>query len=212
MSIQSKVIVFTGRLSRPRHEFQSLVERNGGKFGTSVTKNTDYLVLGESPGSKLAVATQLGTKVVSEREFLDLLESEEEVASAPAPRCPHCDSSAVYVEDFSLHHCHLCGTWFEAPRSPSARKVKHVHMWVQSLSSNRGVRKRCVCGFQALLSYEHVERSKRNYALAPTWVKEWQRRDLDLRVRQIRSQLQREWFDSLSDEQKDELVQRVKSI
>lgn len=76
MSIQGKAIVFTGKISKPRQEFQKLVLENGGKFGTSVTKNTDYLVLGENPGSKLAAATQLGTKVISEQEFLDLLRRE----------------------------------------------------------------------------------------------------------------------------------------
>jgi len=74
MSIQGKVIVFTGKISKPRHEFQALVEEHGGTAGPDVTKNTDYLVVGEKPGTKLIRASMLGIPTISEEEFLKLLE------------------------------------------------------------------------------------------------------------------------------------------
>lgn len=66
--------MFTGRISRPRHEFQALVEQHGGVNGLTVTKDTNYLVVGEKPGSKLGMATLLGVKILSEEQFFQLLE------------------------------------------------------------------------------------------------------------------------------------------
>ena len=40
---------------------------------SSVTKNTDYVVVGESPGSKLAAAEKLGTAILDEEKFVELL-------------------------------------------------------------------------------------------------------------------------------------------
>ena len=77
MSIQGKTIVFTGKISQPRHIFQKLVEDNGGVAGSDVTSKTDYLVVGEKPGSKLMRATTLGIPTISEEEFLKLLQTEE---------------------------------------------------------------------------------------------------------------------------------------
>lgn len=45
----------------------------GGKPGSSVSKNTDYLICGEKAGSKLAKAQSLGIKILSEVEFLDMI-------------------------------------------------------------------------------------------------------------------------------------------
>ncbi|MDI6857580.1 MAG: NAD-dependent DNA ligase LigA [Dehalococcoidia bacterium] len=66
--------VVTGTLSSfSRAEAEEKLERLGAKTGSSVTRKTDYLVVGENPGSKLQKAQQYGTKTLSEEEFLELL-------------------------------------------------------------------------------------------------------------------------------------------
>jgi DNA ligase (NAD+) len=47
----------------------------GAKAGSSVSKNTDYLICGEKAGSKLNKAKTLGITVLSEQEFLDIAKS-----------------------------------------------------------------------------------------------------------------------------------------
>ena len=85
--IEGKTIVFTGKISKPRYEFQELVKKHGGIAGSDVSRNTDYLVVGEKPGSKLMRATMYGVKTISEQGFLDLLEplkeEEEEIPATP---------------------------------------------------------------------------------------------------------------------------------
>jgi DNA ligase (NAD+) len=66
--------VITGRLDAfSRDAGEALVKRHGGAIGSSVTKKTDYLVVGDEPGSKLAKAEKLGTTVIDEPAFLQLL-------------------------------------------------------------------------------------------------------------------------------------------
>jgi len=67
--------VVTGTLSRwSRNEAESLIKSLGGATGSSVTKKTDHLVVGEGhPGSKLQKAQEYGTKLLSEDEFVELL-------------------------------------------------------------------------------------------------------------------------------------------
>jgi DNA ligase (NAD+) len=67
--------VVTGTLSRwSRNEAEGLIKSLGGAVGSSVTKKTDYLVVGEGrPGSKLEKAQEYGTKLLSEEEFAELL-------------------------------------------------------------------------------------------------------------------------------------------
>jgi DNA ligase (NAD+) len=50
-----------------------MIRRAGGKVTGSVSKNTDYVVAGESPGSKLAKAEELGTSVLDERGLRKLV-------------------------------------------------------------------------------------------------------------------------------------------
>jgi DNA ligase (NAD+) len=51
-----------------------MVAQNGGKLQSSVNSKTDFIVAGDKPGkSKIQKAEQLGTKIISEEEFLKLL-------------------------------------------------------------------------------------------------------------------------------------------
>jgi len=68
-----KTFVITGTLSQDRDHFKTLIEKNGGKVSGSVSKNTDYLLAGESAGSKLEKARQLGVAVLDEPTFGALL-------------------------------------------------------------------------------------------------------------------------------------------
>ncbi|GIW79759.1 MAG: hypothetical protein KatS3mg105_1566 [Gemmatales bacterium] len=65
-----KTFVVTGKLKNyERSEIEQLIKQHGGKATSSVSKNTDYLIVGEKPGSKLDKARQLGIKVITEDEF-----------------------------------------------------------------------------------------------------------------------------------------------
>ena len=68
--------VITGTLfSMTRREAESRVKGLGGNTTSSVTKNTDFLIAGESAGSKLSRANQLGTTTLNETEFITLLDN-----------------------------------------------------------------------------------------------------------------------------------------
>ena len=72
--ITGKTFVITGTLgSMGRKEAESLVEKLGGKASGSVSKKTDFVVAGASPGSKLDKANELGVKVLTEDEFLAMV-------------------------------------------------------------------------------------------------------------------------------------------
>ena len=69
-----KTFVFTGTMpSLERTVAEEMVRNLGGNAGSSVSKNTDYVVAGENAGSKLAKAGELGVKVINEAEFLKLI-------------------------------------------------------------------------------------------------------------------------------------------
>jgi DNA ligase (NAD+) len=70
--------VLTGKLeSLPRSEAEAKIKALGGKASSDVTRKTSYVVVGADPGSKLAKAEKLGTKTLSEAEFLQLLDKAE---------------------------------------------------------------------------------------------------------------------------------------
>lgn len=72
--IFGKTIVVTGTLEKlGRKEAEELIKKNGGKSTGSVSKKTDYLVVGANPGSKLAKANELGIPVLTEEQFLQML-------------------------------------------------------------------------------------------------------------------------------------------
>ena len=71
--VAEKIFVLSGTLSSmKRSEAKELILRNGGRLVSSVSSNTDYLVVGESPGSKLRKAEDLGITILNEDEFLKL--------------------------------------------------------------------------------------------------------------------------------------------
>lgn len=72
--ISGKTFVLTGTLTRPRREIEEMIENLGGKTSSSVSKNTDFVLAGESAGSKLDKARELGVKVINEDEFFDLID------------------------------------------------------------------------------------------------------------------------------------------
>ncbi len=54
---------------------ETLIMEHGGKIASGVSKQLNYLIVGENPGSKLDKARQLGTvKIISEAELLDMLQ------------------------------------------------------------------------------------------------------------------------------------------
>ncbi|MDB5259752.1 MAG: ligA [Candidatus Taylorbacteria bacterium] len=68
-----KTFVFTGTLETiSRDEGQATVRKLGGEVSGSVSANTDYVVAGESAGSKLDKARDLGVKIITEQEFLKM--------------------------------------------------------------------------------------------------------------------------------------------
>ena len=72
--ISGKTFVITGTLQQSnRQDFINIIEQNGGSVTTSISKNTDFLISGENPGSKLNKAVELKVEVISEKEILDLI-------------------------------------------------------------------------------------------------------------------------------------------
>jgi DNA ligase (NAD+) len=76
-SLSGKTIVITGTLSTlTRNEAKDIVEQAGGKVTTSISSKTDYLLLGENPGSKLAKAEKLGIVQLTEGQLIELVKNE----------------------------------------------------------------------------------------------------------------------------------------
>jgi DNA ligase (NAD+) len=72
--LEDQTFVLTGTLpTLSRDEATRLIRRSGGKVTGSVSRKTDYVVAGESPGTKLAKAEQLGVRVLDEEALRELL-------------------------------------------------------------------------------------------------------------------------------------------
>ena len=70
--------VFTGSLNNyTRSEVKDLVEKAGGRAVSAVSSKTDYLVIGDNPGSKYDKAQELGINILSEAEFKDIIENKK---------------------------------------------------------------------------------------------------------------------------------------
>jgi DNA ligase (NAD+) len=69
-----RTFVLTGTLeSLTRDEAKDLIRQLGGKVTSSVSKNTDYVVVGAEPGSKAVEAERLGVKILTEKDFQKLV-------------------------------------------------------------------------------------------------------------------------------------------
>jgi DNA ligase (NAD+) len=71
--LENKTFVITGSLSISREEIKKIIQDNGGKVVGSVSTKTNYVLVGENPGTKFDEAQKLGVKIITEKEFLKLL-------------------------------------------------------------------------------------------------------------------------------------------
>ena len=71
--LNGKVFVFTGAMKMDRREAEEMVKRLGARASGSVSKKTDYVVVGENAGSKADRARELGIAILSEEEFRKLV-------------------------------------------------------------------------------------------------------------------------------------------
>ncbi len=74
-TLEGKTFVLTGTLpTLTRDEAKEMIEASGGNVSSSVSKKTDYIVLGENPGSKYDKGKELGITMLNEEEFKNLFE------------------------------------------------------------------------------------------------------------------------------------------
>ena len=78
LPLAGKEFVVTGKLeSCTRPEAEARIRELGGLVGSSVSKKTNFLVVGADPGSKRDRALELGTTILNEKQFLDMLEKKK---------------------------------------------------------------------------------------------------------------------------------------
>jgi DNA ligase (NAD+) len=88
-ALVGKSFVLTGKLpTLTRGEAQALIEARGGRVSASVSRATDYVVVGDDPGSKLAKASRLGVVTLDEAAFRGLLTAAEAPQDAAAGEPP----------------------------------------------------------------------------------------------------------------------------
>lgn len=89
-TLQNLQFVLTGTLSRySRDQARDMILARGGKVAGSVSKNTDYVICGDKPGSKAGKAESIGVPIINEEEFEQLLaEGPSGIESAGGNRMP----------------------------------------------------------------------------------------------------------------------------
>jgi len=76
-ALAGKTFVLTGALTNfTREEAKAMIEEHGGKVSSSLSKKTDYVIVGAEPGSKYDKAKALGIKILGEEEFMKLIKRE----------------------------------------------------------------------------------------------------------------------------------------
>ena len=73
-ALEDLTFVITGTLPKPRKEVEDLIEREGGHVSSAISASTDYLVVGEEPGSKLEKAKSLGVKRITYDELMRIID------------------------------------------------------------------------------------------------------------------------------------------
>lgn len=74
LKLQDKTFVLTGSLKKmSRNEAKEIIRKLGGRVSDNVSQNTDYLILGSEPGSKLEKAKKLKIKIINEKDFIDMI-------------------------------------------------------------------------------------------------------------------------------------------
>jgi DNA ligase (NAD+) len=73
-ALDTLTFVITGTLPKPRKEVEELVGKEGGHVSSAISASTDYLLVGEEPGSKLEKARSLGVKTISYDQLIRLIE------------------------------------------------------------------------------------------------------------------------------------------
>jgi len=72
--LAGKTVVVTGTLENfTRQQAEQAIRRAGGNSSSSVSKQTNFVLAGKEPGSKLDKARKLGVKVIYEKQFLEML-------------------------------------------------------------------------------------------------------------------------------------------
>ena len=76
--LQNKKIVITGTLnSFSRNELKEILEKMGAKVSSAISKNTDYLISGSDPGSKINKASELNIQIIDEDELSSFLKNDQ---------------------------------------------------------------------------------------------------------------------------------------
>ena len=76
--LAGKTVVVTGTLEKfTRQQVEQAIRQAGGKPSSSVSKKTDFVLAGKEPGSKLDKARKLGVKVINEKQFLEMIDTDK---------------------------------------------------------------------------------------------------------------------------------------